>query len=291
FFGSQHGQLTHNFVRELVVIPSQRSRLGLRHLRRPQFQSHAGVVVSRLQFTTPGVSSAYRPQAVTGHQSVLTSLVDEDELFFTKVHMGVQACQNARLQVNIRGFRRNHVKATTYRTHSETTLNDVHGLNQRRASDAVLSIPTIYSHRPIDLHNLARRFARIGYVRSTCNLLEHGQPLPNSKVDALLHQQIDDASIREQHVVFMRSSDLSPNVPLRVANVTLIANEDRSALDGRRPSHKTPSPGRVVSPPLDLLFSGSAHLVARIDPVRVFDLRIEAPHLRPSPGISVVSVR
>src|SRR6185369_1126913 len=94
------------------------------------------------------------------------------------------------------------------------------------------------------------------------------------------------------------SDELTPDVFLRIADVTLVTQEDRAARDLSAPiEQRTAATERaaLTSAQREHLLSssnraGQPQLIARVDPVRIGDLRVVAPDLRPSVGVLVIAV-
>src|SRR5690606_4610756 len=101
------------------------------------------------------------------------------------------------------------------------------GFNELAPRDPVLLVPAVDAHGAVDLDEASLGGAPSGDLGGWTQVAKDAEALPDAKVHSLVHQHVDRGALAEHHPVLTGADQLSPNVPLRVADVALIAKEDR----------------------------------------------------------------
>ena len=196
--------------------------------------------------------------------------------------------------------RRHDVEASTNRTDLRAALDHVDRFGEHALGHARIGVEIEHLDRAAHRHNFTRRLARPRHVLRLADRVEDGELLPFAHRNAGAEDQDDVVALGQHHLLFVRAHELTPHVSLRVAEETLITQEYRvsrhqwSAIDERARSANRRRGARAARERERLLSRAvrvrQAHLVARINPMRIGDLRVVAPDLRPRPGVLVVVV-
>ena len=159
-----------------------------------------------------------------------------------------------------------------------------------------LRVPLIDLDRALDGDDFAGRSARALEVLGLPHRAIHGQKLPRAHFLAGAQLHVHVVALAEQHLVLARPDELAPRVLVRVVDVALVAQEHR--LRRHVPGARTAGTAEraLTRQPVQrregraLLAARRPHadLVARVDPVRILDLRVIGPDLRPVPRVIVV---
>ena len=203
-----------------------------------------------------------------------------DDLVLRWQRQGIGRDEDVRRDVDLVAGDGHHVEVAPHRPDGRVALDDVDALDDGALGDALVLVPALDLDGAHDLDDGPP-------LRSFSDPGEDRQLVTGRDVVILAHLEVDLVVLAEQHLVLRAPGDASPDVLALVVDEGFVSEKHRGSRDP--PTARGAHEG-AVGAGASLALPAHPHVVARVDPVRVLDLRVVAPDLGPVPGAAQVVV-